>query len=207
MHQKLLSEMKRRRLFYLRKTPQDLIIEELMLEHRCTQEKAEQIYLQRLADNKLLREESNSPARSNYKTNNEGKVANTEDGGQFLAIKSIYDNIIHATSPNRSRAASRAASRQSPAGELRVEHSQRAMRRPVSPYNQQVAEVDHEEAEKSFGSPGRSNRAPYIIVKSPEEHSKKKQKQSATNSTMNFQNATNTLSVGANISRQRQGQV
>ena len=36
MHLQMLEEMKRRRLFYLRKTPQDLIIEEIMLKHRCT---------------------------------------------------------------------------------------------------------------------------------------------------------------------------
>lgn len=36
MHKRLLSEMKRKRLWYLRKTPQDHIIEELMLKHRCT---------------------------------------------------------------------------------------------------------------------------------------------------------------------------
>jgi hypothetical protein len=46
--ERLLSEMRRMKNFYLRKTPQDHIIEEIMLEHRCTQEKAEEIYLKRL---------------------------------------------------------------------------------------------------------------------------------------------------------------
>jgi len=39
--ERLLSEMRRRKMFYLRKTPQDLIIEEIMLEKRCTQDRAE----------------------------------------------------------------------------------------------------------------------------------------------------------------------
>jgi hypothetical protein len=37
--------MKRSKLMYLRKTPQDIVIEEIMLEKRCTQQKAEEIYL------------------------------------------------------------------------------------------------------------------------------------------------------------------
>ena len=80
MHQRLLSEMKKRRLFYLRKTPQDLIIEELMLKHRCTQERAEQIYLKKLEDNKLIRTETASPARRGNTTTG-GKNVQTEDGG------------------------------------------------------------------------------------------------------------------------------
>jgi hypothetical protein len=80
MHQRLLSEMKKRRLFYLRKTPQDLIIEELMLKHRCTQERAEQIYLKKLEDNKLIRTEAASPARRGNITTG-GKYVPTEDGG------------------------------------------------------------------------------------------------------------------------------
>ena len=176
MHQRLLSEMKKRRLFYLRKTPQDLIIEELMLKHRCSQERAEQIYLKKLEDNKLIRSEAASPARRGN-TNAGGKTVPTEEGaGQFLGIKGIYENIIHAASPSRSRGPSRANHLQV-SGVTNEFNSRtdtsRVMRRPVSPYNQETIEVDHDEAARSFGTPERSDpkRHPYIIVKSPTHES------------------------------------
>ncbi len=88
-------------MFYLRKTPQDLIIEEIMLEKRCTQDRAEQIYLRQLEQNKKLKTptEQSPEQQKSHLTQNLGI-----DG-----LKSIYDNIIHARSPSRG-------------GDLRVNH-------------------------------------------------------------------------------------
>ncbi len=63
--------MRRKRDWYLRKTPQDHIIEEIMLQQRCTQQKAEEIYIKQLQKNKKLRNDSDSPQRISKVPGNE----------------------------------------------------------------------------------------------------------------------------------------
>ena len=80
-----------------------------MLNKRCTQERAEQIYLSTLEKNKLLKSENGSPVGSRTRVSG----VNGEEHPQFLGMKSIYENIIHAASPSRagSRAGSKSQSR------------------------------------------------------------------------------------------------
>lgn len=159
-HRRLLSEMKRRRLWYLRKTPQDYIIEDLMLKHRCTQEKAEQIYLKQLEKNKLIRVERQSPeqerANNNTSRAGAGSQRSKDEGGNLLGIKHIYENIIHAASP--SRAGSRADSRSGGRLLSTVSHLEpgreiiqpvNVMRQPQSPLNAKyVGEPDYAERDR-----------------------------------------------------------
>eukprot|EP00347_Sterkiella_histriomuscorum_P020838 403336271 len=171
VHKKLLSEMKRRRLWYLRKTPQDYIIEELMLKHRCTQEKAEQIYLRQLQKNKLIKQ---SPENSQRNNNGTSGAQVTGDSSNFLGIKHIYENIIHATTPRKSeRGNSRPSSRQGLNNlEIGSQHIQptNVMRQPHSPYQGSLqVEPDYEEVKRlspyNQNSPG--SKAPYIVFNSP----------------------------------------
>jgi len=70
-----------------------------MLKNRCTQQKAEEIYLRQLEKNKKIRGDNESPKRVS-------KVPGNEEYN-YLGIKSIYENIIHAA-PSRAGSGSRA---------------------------------------------------------------------------------------------------
>jgi len=71
-------------MMYLRKTPQDYIIEELMLKHRCTKEKAEQIYNREIERNKSPSRNEHSPQRQ-----------------QEPGLANFFTNMLGVPSPNK----------------------------------------------------------------------------------------------------------
>ncbi|CDW71889.1 UNKNOWN [Stylonychia lemnae] len=177
MHWKLLNEMKNRRQWYLRKTAQDYIIEEIMLEKRCTQEKAEKIYLQRLEQKGVIR--SNNPSPNGSKTRQQQQVDQVEGegSGQFLGIKSINENIIHAvqSSPNRQGNISRASHSLSrnyyeDEEEEKLSPSPNRldiMRKPLNPNNNSSLDIEADYDAANNVTPNKAKKNPYIVIKSP----------------------------------------
>lgn len=86
-HQRLLDDMRRRRLFYLRKTPMDQRIEEIMKANNCSQADAYKIY-QREVDN------GRSSITTNQQTINISPLGRSDEFGRPSLFQSLYRNTI-----------------------------------------------------------------------------------------------------------------